>query len=97
MKFSILVEITHTVKVLQVFCETRFDQPKPGTSSHNAATNVPYYQHWNEISALTVCCKYIAIFSCLCVSERICFPLKYNLGDRNFCTCFIAVTEIICF
>ena len=68
-KFSIVVEITHSVNELQISCQTKFDQPKPGTSSKNAATNFPNYHHWYTTPALTVCCKYIAIFSSLDVSQ----------------------------
>ena len=68
-KFSIVVEITNSVNELQISCETKFDQPKRGTSSKNAATNVPGYNYQYRILPLSICCKYIAIFSCSYVSE----------------------------
>ena len=45
-KFSIVVEITHSVNELQISCETKFDQPKPGTSSKNV------YMYQSESLAL---------------------------------------------
>ena len=69
-KFSIDMKITHSDNISQLSCECKFDQPRPGTTSKYAASNVPSYNHWCRMTSITLCCKYLAIWPCLSVCER---------------------------
>ena len=55
-KSSTVIQTPHSVEHYDVIYAIAFEQPKGGTSSKSAATNVPHYRHWFRKLAEIVCC-----------------------------------------